>query len=33
MRKIYLIDPNQKYAEKLQKRLNPKLRPIAKLSC
>ncbi|NLJ70636.1 MAG: hypothetical protein GX328_04145 [Clostridiaceae bacterium] len=31
MRKVYLIDPNQKYAEKLQKQLNPKLKPIAKI--
>lgn len=31
MRKVYLIDPNQKYAEKLQKQLNPKLKPLAKI--
>jgi len=31
MKKIYFIDPNQKYAEKLQKQLNPKLKPLAEI--
>ncbi|MGI6579319.1 MAG: hypothetical protein ACOX3H_03585 [Saccharofermentanales bacterium] len=31
MRNVYLIDPNQKFAEKLIKQLNPKLKPLAKI--